>query len=95
MHRPTGTSSDSDSSTAGRPALDVLRCLVAGEDRGMTRADLAAAGWPTRSVTEPLNALRSRGYVVYESGSERWRATAAGRRRLAARDVADRAHPRV
>ena len=94
MNRPPPTSSGSDSSTTGRPALDVLRCLVVHAEEGMTRTDLAAVGWPTRSVTEPLHALRSRGYVVYDSGSERWRATAAGRRRLAA-EVAEDAHPRL
>jgi len=62
---------------------------VGNGHQGVTRRGLAEAGWPTRSLSEPLNALRSRGYVVYDAGTAHWIATDAGYRRAAETGPAD------
>ena len=64
------------------PALALLRCVAGHGGAGVSRGELAAEGWSPRSVSVPLHALRSRGYVVYDSISEHWIATPAGRTRV-------------
>ena len=72
---------DSSAPVQERPALAVLRCVVAHGRDGVTGADLAEEGWPTQVVSAPLNALRSRGYVALDRSTGHWVATDAGRRR--------------
>jgi len=81
MGRNTIQAAQSRTSSWEPPALALLRCVVGHGGDGVTRRGLADEGWPTRSVSGPLNALRSRGYVVLESNTGHWIATEAGRRR--------------
>jgi hypothetical protein len=79
MSQTTTQPADSSARAQEPPALALLRCVVGHGRDGVTRRGLADDGWSTRSVSAPLNALRSRGYVVLDRGTGHWIATDAGR----------------
>jgi DNA-binding IclR family transcriptional regulator len=63
------------------PALDLLRRIAARGADGLSRRELFDDGWPAHVVSRLLDALRSRGYVRFDSATCHWVASESGLRR--------------